>query len=133
MMKDRFFLDTNVLVYTFDRRSPRKRKQANALIDQALGSRQGVISYQVVQEFLNVALRKFARPMLPAEAQAYLQRVLIPLCEVFPDAALYSDALSIVDETGWTLYDSLIVSSAGTAKCVSCSLRTCKMDASCEA
>src|ERR1700693_1433631 len=116
-MKDRFFLDTNILVYTFDSHSPRKQHQAISLVERALASRQGVISYQVIQEFLNVAMRKFKEPMLPAEAQAYMQLVLIPLCEVFPDAALYSEALAILEETGWTFYDSLIVASAAAAKC----------------
>ena len=116
-MKGRFFLDTNVFVYTFDGRSPRKQKQARALVDSALESREGVISYQVVQEFLNVALRKFERPMLPAEAERFLQRVLLPLREVFPDGPLYSEALSIRQETGWTFYDALIVSSAAAAEC----------------
>jgi predicted nucleic acid-binding protein len=35
-VKDRFFLDTNVFVYTFDGRAPRKQKQARALVDAAL-------------------------------------------------------------------------------------------------
>src|SRR5882724_6631041 len=111
-MRDRFFLDTNVFVYTFDARSPRKQEHARRLVDRALSSRQGVISYQVIQEFLNVALRKFAHPMQTDDADAFLKRVLIPLCEVFPDSSLYSNALYIGEETGWGFYDSLIVSSA---------------------
>jgi predicted nucleic acid-binding protein len=43
--------------------------------------------------------------------------VLLPLCEVFPDASLYSSALSIAEETGWTFYDSLIVGAALAADC----------------
>ena len=46
-----------------------------------------------------------------------MSQVLAPLCEVFPGASLYSSALSIADETGWTFYDSLIVSAALAAKC----------------
>jgi len=115
--KDRVFLDTNIFVYTFDSSSSMKREQARKLVSEALESRRGVISYQVVQEFLNVATRKFAKPMTPTEAQLYLGRVLMPLCEVFPDASLYSHALSIADETGWSFYDSLIVSSASAADC----------------
>jgi predicted nucleic acid-binding protein len=43
--------------------------------------------------------------------------VLAPLCEVFPDATLYSNALSIADETGWSFYDSVVVSSALAGGC----------------
>jgi predicted nucleic acid-binding protein len=114
---DRFFLDTNVLVYTFDARVPRKQKIARDLVTQALKDRYGIISFQVTQEFLNVALRKFKPPMSPAQAQAYLTRVLMPLCEVFPDADLYSDALSIASKAGWTFYDSLVMASAAAGKC----------------
>ena len=116
-MKGRRFLDTNVLIYTFDRSAPRKRKTATALVAEALRTGSGMISYQVVQEFLNVALRKFHPPMTVVECRGYSQRVLFPLCEVYPSPDLYSEALSIGQETGWTFYDSLIVASALAAKC----------------
>ncbi len=114
---ERFFLDTNVLVYTFDATAPRKQKIARDLVARALRDKEGIISYQVAQEFLNVALRKFSPPMSSFEAQSYLRRVLMQLCEVFPDSSLYSGALSIASKTGWAFYDSLIVASAATGKC----------------
>jgi len=110
-------MDTNVLVYTFDGRAPRKQKIAQGLVARALKDRDGIISYQVTQEFLNVALRKFTPPMASLEAQSYLRRVLTPLCEVFPDSGLYSDAISIASKSAWTFYDSLIVASAAAGKC----------------
>lgn len=116
-MTDRFFLDTNVLVYTFDSSAPRKQKIARSLVANALKDRAGILSYQVAQEFLNVATRKFNPPMSSMEAQSYLRRVLMPLCEVFPDLSLYSDALSIASRTGWTFYDAVIVASAAMGKC----------------
>lgn len=114
---ERFFLDTNIFVYTFDSRSPLKRARASDLVARALDTRLGIISYQVIQEFLNVATRKFAKPMLAPEAQLYLARILMPLCEVFPDSSLYSEALSICGETQLRFYDSLIVSSAIAGDC----------------
>ena len=113
----RSFLDTNILVYAFDPEATSKREYAQLRITRALATRDAVISFQVVQEFLSLALRKFPRPMTQPEAQAYLSQVLVPLCEVFPGASLYSSALSIADETGWTFYDSLIVSAALAADC----------------
>src|SRR5579864_5482775 len=110
--REKFFLDTNIFVYTFDSRSPSKRTRASGLVAQALETRRGVISYQVVQEFLNVATRKFVKPLKVPEAQLYLARILMPLCEVFPDSALYLQALSILSETQLSFYDSLLVSSA---------------------
>src|SRR5713226_5292319 len=93
----RYFLDTNVLVYCFIEGEREKRAISRRLVKSALESRDGIISYQVVQEFLNVATKKPQRRMSQAEAQVFLGEVLIPLCEVFPDAALYSTALSIAD------------------------------------
>jgi predicted nucleic acid-binding protein len=113
----KFFLDTNVFVYTFESRSFSKRALAQDLVSSALDTRRGVISYQVVQEFLNVATRRFAKPMKVPEAELYLARVLMPLCEVFPDTSLYSQALSISSETGFSFYDSLIVASAIVSEC----------------
>jgi predicted nucleic acid-binding protein len=114
---ERFFLDTSIFVYTFDSRSPAKRARANDLVSRALDTRLGVISYQVVQEFLAVATRKFAKPMRAPEAQLYLAHVLMPLCDVFPDAPLYSQALALREETQLPFYDSLIVSAAIAGDC----------------
>ena len=94
-----------------------KQEKGRRLVTRALEKHDGIISFQVVQEFLNVATRKPRCYMTQPEAQAYLSQVLMPLCEVFPDASLYTSALSVADETGWTFYDSLIVSSALAAGC----------------
>ena len=111
------FLHTNVFVYTFDAGAPAKRARARQAVAQALETRSGVISWQVVQEFLNVASRKFAKPMTAAEAHIYLDRVLMPLCEVFPSASLYAEAYSTAAETRISLYDALIVRAALAAGC----------------
>ena len=58
-MSVEYFIDTNVLVYSFDENAPEKRAKARELIAGALRTGCGVISCQVVQEFLNVALHKW--------------------------------------------------------------------------
>ena len=75
-MRDRFFLDTNIFVYTFDSREPKKQARAQDLVSDALTRGRGVISHQVVQEFLNVATQKFANPLSESDALVYLDRVL---------------------------------------------------------
>jgi len=116
-MSARFFLDTNIFVYSFDSRSPAKQKVAQDLIDKALSSQTGFISWQVVQEFLNVSLRKFEKPISLLEGRSYLDQVLGPLCEVFPTVKLYDRALELKDETGFGFYDALIIVSASEAGC----------------
>jgi predicted nucleic acid-binding protein len=111
-MSVEFFLDTNVLVYSFDETAPAKREKSQALIEAALRSGHGAISWQVVQEFLNVALRKWERPMTPTDAVEYLGATLAPLCSVFPTTTIWRSALSLQIESQYRFYDSLIVASA---------------------
>jgi predicted nucleic acid-binding protein len=87
------------------------------LIRDALGTQRGVISTQVVQEFLNVALRKFAQPMTIAESRDYLQVTLLPLCRHYPSALFYDRALLLKESTGFSFYDSLIVAAAVDTGC----------------
>jgi len=63
-MSGKFFLDTNIFVYSFDANLPKKAAQATKLIRKGIETRGGIVSYQVVQEFLNVALRRFAKHVL---------------------------------------------------------------------
>src|ERR1043166_8858893 len=52
------FLDTNVLLYAEDIRSPEKRERAQNLIDQISRSENAVLSLQVLQEYFAAATRK---------------------------------------------------------------------------
>lgn len=116
-MSGKFFLDTNVFIYSFESRTPRKQARAQNLIESGLKTHRGTISTQVVQEFLNVATKKFANPLSVPDSYRYLDFVLAPLCEVFPTITLYRQALEIHAETGYSVYDSLIIGAALQAKC----------------
>ena len=116
-MSAEFFIDTNVLVYSFDHEATEKRTIASVLIGKALSTGNGVISYQVVQEFLNVSSRKFAVPMKANDQQKYLDTVLMPLCRVFPSIDFYRTGLGICARFGFSFYDSLIVAGALQKKC----------------
>jgi predicted nucleic acid-binding protein len=111
-----FFLDTNVLVYCFDARFPDKQARARGLVREALTGA-GAISFQVVQEFLNVALRRFAEPLTIEQAREVLDRVLLPMCRVSQDADLYRDALAVQQRWGFHFFDALIVASAQAGGC----------------
>ena len=68
-MSDRYFLDTNIFVYSLDPVEPGKARIAEALVTRGVTSGLGVISYQVVQEFLNVGLRQFRAAMTVTELE----------------------------------------------------------------
>jgi predicted nucleic acid-binding protein len=116
-MSAEFFMDTNVLVYTSDHGHPEKRALANEIVERAVSSRRGVISFQVVQEFLNVALTKFERPLSIDDASQYLEQVLDPLCAVFSSAHLYRRTLAIRERWRFSFYHSLIVAAALESEC----------------
>jgi len=116
-MSDRFFLDSNVFIYSFDDRSPAKAQRALGLIREAHQSRKGVISFQVVQEFFNFALRRAAPPMSTADASAYLKSIFQPLPIVHSSHRLYTEALHMHERYRLSWYDALIVAAAMEAGC----------------
>jgi predicted nucleic acid-binding protein len=109
-MNGKPFFDTNILVYAFasnDRRSDR----AEALL--AAG---GVISIQVLNEFVNVSRRKLARewPEIDA-ALAVLRDILDPPISLTID--LHEAAIRVARDRGFSFYDSLIIAAAKHAGC----------------
>jgi|SRR6478752_3595505 len=116
-MSDRFFLDTNIVVYSFDQSSAAKSEVADHLLRQGLLTRKGAISYQVVQEFFNVARRHSPGPMRLEEAEHFLSTVLGPLCIVHSSPALFHRSLQLVERFRLQWYDALIVAGALEAKC----------------
>jgi len=116
-MNDRFFLDTNIFVYSFDRGSPAKAKRALSLIKDAVTSGRGIVSYQVVQEFLNVALKRFEKPLTTSEAEQYLATVFRPLLSVYASQSLFLEALRLSGRYRLSWYDSLIVAAAVEGQC----------------
>jgi len=110
-------LDTNIFVYSFDRRALAKLLPAQQLIRDGIAKRRGVVSFQVVQEFFNVALRRFEKPMTVAEAEQFLATVFRPLLSVHSSQALYGQALRLAEQRRLSWYDSLIVAAAIEAEC----------------
>ena len=111
------FIDTNVFVYQLDSTDKRKQRIAEGIVRDALAGGQACISFQVVQECLNVALRKAAVPLSPDQARAYLDVVLLPLMQVQASPALYHRALDLQQRWRFGFYDSLIVAGALAAGC----------------
>ncbi len=116
-MSDSFFLDTNVFVYKFDTREPAKSRRASELIRSAVASKRGVVSYQVVQEFFNIALTRFAKPFSIGEAEDYLSFTFKPILTVNSSPRLFLAALHIQTQHQFSWYDALIIAAAQQANC----------------
>ena len=116
-MSAEVFIDTNVFIYHLDATDARKHALAERVVHDGLASGDACISFQVVQECLNVALRK-AEVALPLDAaRSYLDTVLAPLLQVPASAALYHRALDVQARWRFGFYDSLIVAAALAAGC----------------
>ena len=76
-MRDKYFIDTNIFVYAFDKTDTGKQQTADALIKKAISEHSGCISFQVIQEFMNVSTRKFEIPLSTADCQKYLNGVFL--------------------------------------------------------
>jgi len=116
-MSDRYFLDTNIFVYSLDPVDPRKARIAEELVTRGVGSRLGVISYQVVQEFMNVSLRHFRATMTVTELELYFFKVLLPMMTVPSSSGLFLEGLRVQAATQIAWYDALIVAAALQGGC----------------
>lgn len=109
------FLDTNVLVYAYDRSDPRKQKIAQELLRRAL---EGEIaaSSQVLGEFASTMLHKLASPAKPADLAALLDTLgpiyLIPL-----DGDVVLRAVQAHAQYGLHFYDGMIIATAERGRC----------------
>lgn len=111
------FFDSNVLVYLFDRSDEQKRSRAEELVHRGIASGDGCISFQVVQETLNVVTRKLDPPATGEQAARFLDQVLAPLWRGGPSLALYRRTLELGSRFRLSFYDSMIVAAALEAGC----------------
>jgi predicted nucleic acid-binding protein len=116
-MKDKVFFDSNVFIYAYDVRDRRKQAVAVDILGQARNEGTLVISYQVIQEFFNFALRRAAVKMLHTDAERMLTEVFRPLHIVAPSLLLVSEAIRVQERFRLSWYDSLIVAAAQHAGC----------------
>ena len=116
-MKDRYFIDTNIFVYLHDSASPDKQKRSADIIDKALKENCGIVSYQVVQEFINVVETKIKNKEIQDNLKYFLVNCLYPLCHIFVDFELYDLAIDLKRKNKLSFYDALIVASAKRGEC----------------
>ena len=61
----KIFVDTNILVYAYDRSEPAKQQQAALILDKLAITGVGVISSQVMSEFFVTVTCKISAPLTP--------------------------------------------------------------------
>ena len=111
------FIDSNVFVYLLDEGDARRRRTAEDVVEQGIRRFSATVSFQVVQETLNVVTSRLLVPLSAADASAFAERYLLPLWDVMPSRALYDRCLGIQDRYQYSFYDSLIIAAALEAGC----------------
>lgn len=76
-MAEKTIVDTNVLLYAYDRSAPLKQARALASLDRLVAKGLGVLTAQVLAEFYVNATRKLDPPLTPEEAYQRLQNYLL--------------------------------------------------------
>jgi predicted nucleic acid-binding protein len=105
------FVDSNILIYAYDRDAGPRRDRARQLCEKLWQERSGCLSVQVLQEFYVTVTRKLRTPVAHAQARelvrAYASWVVSPLT---PETVIRATELSEAAEIGF--WDALIVASA---------------------
>ena len=109
-MSDKVFFDTNILLYTIG------QDVARTPTVEALVTRGGLISVQVLSELASVAHRKLGMPWSDVSAALGAIRVLCP--SPLPlTVETHDEALRLSEQHGFHIYDALIVAAALEADC----------------
>jgi predicted nucleic acid-binding protein len=104
------FFDTNVLLYLLSADATKANLAEELLKDQG-----GIVSVQVLNEFVNVATRKLA--MSFAEVREILS-ALRTLCVVKPlEIETHELGLELAERYRYSIYDSMILAAALRAGC----------------
>ena len=113
-MSVRSFIDTHLLIYADASDEPDKQAQAIAVIREHRLARTGVISTQVLQEFIATAIRKLALPPeLIRERVAFYSGFEV----ISASVSLIMAALDLRGLHQLSFWDAMIIQAAREASC----------------
>jgi len=111
-MNDRIFVDTNVLVYAYDRSEPKKQARALEVLDHLAIDGVGVISTQVLAEFCVATTRKLATPLSIPEAYQRVKNYLQSWTVVDVTGMIVLEAVRGVRDHQFNFWDAQIWATA---------------------
>lgn len=110
-MAEKYFVDTNILIYAHDRSTGIKHERARQVIERLWMSGHGVLSTQVLQELCVNLRRKVAKPLPVDEIRRLLQDYLSwEIVVNTPEAVM--QALEIEVRYKTSFWDALILQAA---------------------
>src|SRR5580765_7737689 len=112
----RQFLDSNVLVYAYDRTQEAKWTRARSFLEDLWPTREATLSVQVLQEFYRVITRNVPQPLSLAEARVIVADLAKLPCHR-PGAADVLAAIDLQEELKVSFWDAMIIHSARQMSC----------------
>jgi len=111
------FIDTNILIYSFDRLDEVKHQIAVDLLTELVEKNEIIVSTQVINEFIVVMTSKVTYPLSPETVELHINK----FNQVFNVRPIQMTdcikALSILKRYGFNYWDSLIVATALKSGC----------------
>lgn len=111
MNDERIFLDTNVIVYAYDREAGRKHEIAKELLINLWNAGGGVISSQILQEFYVTVTRKIKRPLPVGTAMEIIEDFL-SWDVIANDGEAVLKAVKIHTKEKISFWDALVIAAA---------------------
>lgn len=111
MSGDKVFVDTNIIVYAYDRDAGKKHQIASKLVKDLWHSGLGVLSTQVLQELFVTVTNKISSPLDTAKATGIVKN-LSKWNIVINDVNTLLSAIEIHEEHKFSFRDSMIIASA---------------------
>jgi len=113
-MSDRYFVDTNILMYAHDASAGAKHERAKALVQDLWRDRKGVVSTQVLQELAVNLRRKAGRP-LDARATRDVVTDYLTWQVVVNSGESILDALDLEARYRISFWDALVLQAANAS------------------
>jgi predicted nucleic acid-binding protein len=107
-MAARYVVDTNLLVYTLDRREPEKRERAREVLRLVGGAGTAVLPAQALSEFANACLRKLEPRPDPQAVRREVERLMLAFPVLPLTGPVVLEALRGVGEHLLSYYDAQI-------------------------
>ncbi len=114
--QEQYFVDTNILVYAYDRSAGEKHALAMQLIEDCWKNENGCLSIQVLQEFYVVVTRKIVAPLDYPTAR----RIVADLAHwrlQSPEAADLLQAIDMQQSYQISFWDAMVLQSAARLGC----------------
>ena len=111
-MADRILIDTNILLYAYDRAETVKQPKALAVLDRLVTWRIGILTPQVLAEFFVNATRKLDPPLTVEDAYERIQNYLMSWEEIDVTGSIVLEAARGVRTYKMSYWDAQIWASA---------------------